>query len=63
MRVFDRRVNQALVINEDVCVTVLEVQEEFVRIGIRCAGHEPAYREEVLFVPTTQDATLEIASL
>ena len=52
MRAFTRQVNQGLVIGENLHVTVLEIQEDFVRLAIECPDQDPSYWEEVLFVET-----------
>lgn len=50
MRTFTRQVNQGLVIGENLHVTVLEIQEDSVRLAIECPDQDPSYWEEVLFV-------------
>ncbi len=48
MRVYSREVEQGLVIGSDVRVTVLEIGEDFVRLGIEHGEDEPGYREEIV---------------
>ncbi len=48
MQVISRRENEAIVIDNRIFVTVLEVNEEFVRLAIESPHEEPAYREEII---------------
>ena len=50
MRIFQRGVNEGLVIGRNVVVTVLEIQSTWVRLGIRDPNSSPDYWEETLFV-------------
>lgn len=50
MRTFLRCVDQALVIDQDVHVVVLEIQDDHVRLGITTPRQVPTYREEVLYL-------------
>lgn len=62
MQVFGRRVNEALVISENINVTVLEIQSDFVRLGIAKHGSDPEYREETIYVePACDGIELEYA--
>lgn len=54
MRVYTREVREALVIGTDVRVTVLEIGEDFVRLGITNGEEEPAYREEIVHVESAE---------
>lgn len=49
MRIISRSVNEGLVINDNVRVTVLEIQQHHVRLGIETPNQAPYYREEVLY--------------
>jgi carbon storage regulator CsrA len=49
MQTFTRQVNQGLVIGDNLHVTVLEIQENHVRIGITCPDSDPPYWEEILY--------------
>ncbi len=49
MQVFQRGVNESLMIGEDVVVTVLEIQPHCVRIAVENPEATPAYREETLY--------------
>jgi carbon storage regulator len=43
-----RKTGQSIVINEDIVVTVVAVDRNRVRIGVRAPGYVPIYREEVV---------------
>ncbi len=43
MRVMTREVNQGVIIGENVHVTVLEIRDNVVRLGITCAGRIPRH--------------------
>jgi carbon storage regulator CsrA len=49
MHIISRSVNEGLVIGDDIVVTVLEIQDGYVRIGIETPNRPPYYREEVLY--------------
>ena len=48
MRIISRSVNEGLVIDDNVRVTVLEILCNRVRLGIETPNQAPYYREEVL---------------
>lgn len=48
MQIISRRENEAIVIDNDIVVTVLELGEGFVRLAIESPNEEPSYREEVI---------------
>ena len=48
MLVLTRRVNERIVIGDDVTVTVLEVRGDQVRLGIEAPREVKVFREEVL---------------
>lgn len=50
MRVFQRGVDESLMIGDEVVVTVLEVLHDSVRLGICDPSNTPEYWEETLFV-------------
>lgn len=49
MQLITRRVNEGLVIGEDVHVTVLEVDRDRVRLAISSPNDRPSYWEETLY--------------
>ncbi len=64
MREFQRGVAESLVIGGDVIVTVLDVQQGAVRLGICDPGNTPAYWEETLFLEDAEEeegSSLELA--
>ena len=50
MRIISRNLNEGLVIDNNVRVTILEIQRHRVRLGIETPNQAPYYREEVLFI-------------
>lgn len=48
MQIISRRENEAIVIDNDIVVTVLEFEDDFVRLAIESPHEEPFYREEVI---------------
>ncbi len=48
MHVISRRENESVVIDQNIIVTVLEIQPDCVRIAIESPFDEPSYREEVI---------------
>jgi carbon storage regulator len=48
MLVLSRKVNEKIMIGDDVVVTVVKIDRNQVRIGISAPGHVPVYREEIL---------------
>ena len=57
MEVFSRRENERLLIGDDVVVTVLQVERQYVRLSIECPRLTPAYREEILYKSDDQKST------
>ena len=47
MLVLSRKLNESIVINENIVVTVLGVKGDRVRIGIDAPGEIPVHRQEV----------------
>ena len=47
MLVFNRRVQEQIVIGEDILVTVLRVNGNRVRLGIKAPKHDRIYRKEL----------------
>jgi carbon storage regulator CsrA len=63
MQVFQRGVDESLVIGHEVKVTVLEIMPSCVRLGITDPNNVPEYWEETLFVDDTEneDSSLDLA--
>jgi len=55
MQVFTRGVDEGLMIGETVQINVLEVQATCVRLAIIDPDASPAYREEILYLPSDDD--------
>ena len=49
MQIISRSVNEGLVIDDNVRVTVLEIQHNRVRLGIETPNQAPFYREETVY--------------
>jgi carbon storage regulator len=50
MQIIARSVNEGLVIDDNIRVTVLEIQHNRVRLGIETPNQAPYYREEVVYL-------------
>ncbi|MGD9723311.1 MAG: carbon storage regulator [Pirellulales bacterium] len=48
MLLLSRKCGQSIIINDDTVVTVVSVERNRVRLGIRAPGYVPVYREEVV---------------
>jgi carbon storage regulator len=48
MLVLSRKLNEKIVINGNIVVTVVKIDRNQVRIGIEAPGEVPVYREEIL---------------
>ena len=63
MRIISRCENEGLVIGEDIFVTVLQIRNDFVRLGISCSRLTPSYWEETLFLAQEEEAeALELSA-
>ena len=47
MLILTRRVNEKLMVGDDVTVTVLSISGNQVRIGVNAPRHVPVHREEI----------------
>ena len=56
MQVVSCRVNEGVVIDHEISVTVLDVQETHVRLGISSPNQTPSSREETLFCEPVEAA-------
>jgi len=56
MQVVSCHVNEGVVIDHDIWVTVLNIQETHVRLGISSPNQTPSYREETLFCESAEPA-------
>jgi carbon storage regulator len=48
MLVLSRKVNEKIVIDGNIVVTVVKIDRNQVRLGIEAPGHIPVYREEIV---------------
>lgn len=48
MLVLSRKLNEKIVIDGDIVITVVKIDRNQVRIGIEAPGHVPVFREEIL---------------
>jgi len=48
MLVLSRKLNEKIIINGDITVTVVKIDRNQVRIGIEAPGDVPVYREELI---------------
>ena len=55
MKVFSRREDEGLVIGDDIAVTVLQIQNDRVRLAIACPRLSPSYWEETLFLQIDEE--------
>ena len=49
MQMITRRVNEGLVIDNEIHVTVLDICQDYVRLAISSPNDTPSYREETLY--------------
>ncbi len=61
MLVLSRKINEKILIGEDIVITVVKIDRNQVRIGIEAPGSVPIYREEI--VPIHADASKEVVSV
>lgn len=59
MLVLTRAVNEAIMIGDEIEITIVDVRGDKVRLGIRAPSHVPVHRKEVYL--SIQQANLEAA--
>jgi carbon storage regulator CsrA len=57
MQMITRRVNEGLVIEDDIHVTVLHICRDYVRLAISSPNDTPPYREETLYWEEAEPAS------
>ena len=60
MHVITRRVNEGIVFDKNIRVTVVEIQDDHVCLGIVSPEEDPPYREETIYL---NNASLECGVL
>lgn len=54
MLVLTRKKNEAIVINDDIEITIVDIQNDQIRIGISAPKNVPVYRKEI-YVQMTEE--------
>ncbi len=60
MLVLSRKLNESIVINDNVVVTVLGVQGDRVRLGIEAPAEIPVHRQEVYEKMQNEDVLMSV---
>ena len=60
MLVLSRKLNESIVINDNIVVTVLGVKGDRVRIGIDAPGEIPVHRQEVFEKMQNEEALMSV---
>ena len=60
MLVLSRKLNESIVINDNIVVTVLGVKGDRVRIGIDAPGEIPVHRQEVFEKMQNEEVLLSV---
>ena len=60
MLVLSRKLNESIVINDNVVVTVLRVQDDRVLLGIEAPGEIPVHRQEVYEKMQNQEVLMSV---
>ncbi len=61
MLVLSRKLNEKIVIDGGITLTVVKIDRHQVRIGIEAPGHVPIYREEIMPVACADWSDREVA--
>ncbi len=59
MQMITRRVNEGLVIGNDIHVTVLDICQDRVRLAISSPNNTPSYWEETLYLDAAEEETVQ----
>jgi carbon storage regulator len=60
MLVLSRKLNEKIIVDGDITITVVKIDRNQVRIGIEAPGHIPVYREELLPTMTQNEVETEV---
>ncbi len=64
MRVFQRGINEGLIIDDHLEIKVLEIQADHVRLAITSPHEFPSYREETIYLDDSDaDSDLKMLQL
>jgi len=61
MLVLSRKLGEKIYINDNICITVVDIDRGKIRLGIDAPRDVPIYRQELLNTPPAPDAPLVIA--
>jgi carbon storage regulator CsrA len=59
MQMITRRVNEGLVIDDDIHVTVLDICRDYVRLAISSPKDTPSYWEQTLYWEETEEESAQ----
>jgi hypothetical protein len=63
MRIVSVRENEGLVIDDDICVTVLQIRDDSVHVAVSCPRLTPSYWEQTLFLnPQADPGELQLSA-
>ena len=60
MLVLSRKLNEKIVVNNDIIITIVKIDRNQVRIGIQAPGDVPIYREELIAMDASRHVESEL---